>query len=285
MEHIDATVIDKIRKALINRYDRDQQIQQLIEEIGTEEGLSEQDLIVVYQAYLELKERMQYTANLVDLWNQIESVQERMSLLHTYDRLEADLWNHDIDIVDTAETSVSLSPVKVSPTVAIQDVVSDAEATKGIHDNEEDIDRDEVELEVVHQENYDDDVLPEDFGDEDFDDDDFEEDDDTASYYYKKQEDTRSNKERKDIEKQKKKIEKLLKKQMKHIKKEWAKISGTSKKDSKKNESKKKEKGKSDKDLKKCKKSKHVKETKNLLKAFDKKEKDLKKDKQSKKKK
>ena len=34
MEIIDTALIERIRKALIKRYDRDQQIQQMIEEIG-----------------------------------------------------------------------------------------------------------------------------------------------------------------------------------------------------------------------------------------------------------
>ena len=36
MELIDTVLIERIRKALIKRYDRDQQIQQMIEEIGAE---------------------------------------------------------------------------------------------------------------------------------------------------------------------------------------------------------------------------------------------------------
>lgn len=75
MELIDTMLIERIRKALIKRYDRDQQIQQMIEEIGAEEGLNESELAIVYQAYLEVKERVYYTSSLVDLWNQIEDVQ------------------------------------------------------------------------------------------------------------------------------------------------------------------------------------------------------------------
>ncbi len=92
MEIIDTALIERIRKALIKRYDRDQQIQQMIEEIGAEEGLNESELAIVYQAYLEVKERIYYTSSLVDLWNQIEEVQKRMSMLHTYDSLEQDLF-------------------------------------------------------------------------------------------------------------------------------------------------------------------------------------------------
>ena len=79
MEIIDTMLIERIRKALIKRYDRDQQIQQMIEEIGAEEGLNETELSIVYQAYLEVKERVYYTSSLVDLWNQIEDVQKRLS--------------------------------------------------------------------------------------------------------------------------------------------------------------------------------------------------------------
>ena len=94
MEIIDTALIERIRKALIKRYDRDQQIQQMIEEIGAEEGLNESELAIVYQAYLEVKERVYYTSSLVDLWNQIEEVQKRMSMLHTYDSLEEDLFGN-----------------------------------------------------------------------------------------------------------------------------------------------------------------------------------------------
>lgn len=113
MEYIETAVIDTIRDGLIHHYDKDQQMQQLIEEIGAEAGLSEQELAIVYQAYLEIKERMQYTANLVELWNQIEAVQHRMSLLHSYDNLEHDLLGDDMtetserntsDLVDIADT-------------------------------------------------------------------------------------------------------------------------------------------------------------------------------------
>ena len=35
---------------------------------------------------------MQYTANLMELWNQIEAVQDRMSMLNSYESLERDLF-------------------------------------------------------------------------------------------------------------------------------------------------------------------------------------------------
>lgn len=105
MEIIDTALIERIRKALIKRYDRDQQIQQMIEEIGAEEGLNETELAIVYQAYLEVKERIYYTSSLVDLWNQIEEVQKRMSMLHTYDSLEEDLFGDDKENIIISDES------------------------------------------------------------------------------------------------------------------------------------------------------------------------------------
>ena len=92
MERVSASLIEEIRSALVERYNRDQEIQQMIEEIGAEEGLNEKELFVIHQAYLEVKERMQYTANLMELWNQIEAVQDRMSMLNSYESLERDLF-------------------------------------------------------------------------------------------------------------------------------------------------------------------------------------------------
>lgn len=106
MELIDTVLIERIRKALIKRYDRDQQIQQMIEEIGAEEGLNESELAIVYQAYLEVKERVYYTSTLVDLWNQIEEVQKRISLLHTYESLEQDLFG---DVLGDDKEDIILS--------------------------------------------------------------------------------------------------------------------------------------------------------------------------------
>ena len=89
MERVSASLIEEIRSALVERYNRDQEIQQMIEEIGAEEGLNEKELFVIHQAYLEVKERMQYTANLMELWNQIEVVQDRMSMLNSYEAWNA----------------------------------------------------------------------------------------------------------------------------------------------------------------------------------------------------
>ena len=106
MELIDTALIERVRKALMKRYDRDQQIQQMIEEIGAEEGLNESELAIVYQAYLEVKERVYYTSTLVDLWNQIEEVQKRISLLHTYESLEQDLFG---DVLGDDKEDIILS--------------------------------------------------------------------------------------------------------------------------------------------------------------------------------
>ena len=55
MERVSASLIEEIRSALVERYNRDQEIQQMIEEIGAEEGLNEKELFVIHQAYLEVK--------------------------------------------------------------------------------------------------------------------------------------------------------------------------------------------------------------------------------------
>ena len=88
---VDAKLIQLIRQSLKEKYGQDQHIQQIIEEIGTDEGLTRDELQVVYQAYLEVKERLYYTSLLNNLWNQIEDIQDRMALLHVYESLEQDL--------------------------------------------------------------------------------------------------------------------------------------------------------------------------------------------------
>ena len=50
MERVSASLIEEIRSALVERYNRDQEIQQMIEEIGAEEGLNESEFAIVYQA-------------------------------------------------------------------------------------------------------------------------------------------------------------------------------------------------------------------------------------------
>lgn len=143
MEIIDTTLIERIRKALIKRYDRDQQIQQMIEEIGAEEGLNESELAIVYQAYLEVKERIYYTSSLVDLWNQIEEVQKRMSMLHTYDSLEEDLFGNvlgddqeDIIIADKSYLGKGAShnnDVYAMEQVQLSDIPAQHDSTVGMN--------------------------------------------------------------------------------------------------------------------------------------------------------
>ena len=143
MELIDTVLIERIRKALMKRYDRDQQIQQMIEEIGAEEGLNESELAIVYQAYLEVKERVYYTSTLVDLWNQIEEVQKRMSLLHTYESLEQDLFGdvlgddkEDIILSDTSYLGKGAShndDVYAMEQVQLSDVPVQHDSTVGMN--------------------------------------------------------------------------------------------------------------------------------------------------------
>lgn len=143
MEIIDTALIERIRKALIKRYDRDQQIQQMIEEIGAEEGLNESELAIVYQAYLEVKERVYYTSSLVDLWNQIEEVQKRMSMLHTYDSLEEDLFGNvlgdnqdDIIIADKSYLGKGAShnnDVYAMEQVQLSDIPAQHDSTVGMN--------------------------------------------------------------------------------------------------------------------------------------------------------
>ena len=110
MERVSASLIEEIRSALVERYNRDQEIQQMIEEIGAEEGLNEKELFVIRQAYLEVKERMQYTANLMELWNQIEAVQDRMSMLNSYESLERDLFG---DVLSFDKPRAMVRPIKI----------------------------------------------------------------------------------------------------------------------------------------------------------------------------
>ena len=143
MEIIDTALIERIRKALMKRYDRDQQIQQMIEEIGADEGLNESELAIVYQAYLEVKERVYYTSTLVDLWNQIEEVQNRMSLLHTYESLEQDLFGdvlgddkEDIILSDTSYLGKGAShnnDVYAMEQVQLSDVPVQHDSTVGMN--------------------------------------------------------------------------------------------------------------------------------------------------------
>jgi len=265
MERVSASLIEEVRNALVERYNRDQEIQQMIEEIGAEEGLNEKELSVIYQAYLEVKERMQYTANLMELWNQIEVVQDHMSMLNSYESLERDLFgdvlSFDKPMGYGASNQDNLDYAMEQ--VKLHDVDHDIEDI----DDESTLDRD------IHTS-----LDPYDM---------------VNSLLYSKQ-----STGDKDKTKQQKEIDKLIKKQLKRVEEEWAKLSGKKGKKDKKKKDKKKDKdtkkGKRDKQSKKeselvkeSKKSKKDKESKKSKKDKDskqsKKDKDAKKDKKAKK--
>ena len=261
MERVSASLIEEVRNALVERYNRDQEIQQMIEEIGAEEGLNEKELFVIYQAYLEVKERMQYTANLMELWNQIEAVQDRMSMLNSYESLERDLFgdvlSFDKPMGYGASNQDNLDYAMEQ--VKLHDVDHDIEDI----DDESTLDRD------IHTS-----LDPYDM---------------VNSLLYSKQ-----STGDKDKTKQQKEIDKLIKKQLKRVEEEWAKLSGKKDKKDKKKKDKDKKKDKKDKQSKKefelvkeSKKSKKDKESKKSKKDKDskkaKKDKDAKKDKKAKK--
>lgn len=261
MERVSASLIEEIRSALVERYNRDQEIQQMIEEIGAEEGLNEKELFVIHQAYLEVKERMQYTANLMELWNQIEAVQDRMGMLNSYESLERDLFGDVLsfdkpmgygasnqDNLDYAMEQVKLHDIDHD----IEDIDDESTLDRDIH----------TSLDLYDMVN---------------------------SLLYSKQ-----STGDKDKTKQQKEIDKLIKKQLKRVEEEWAKLSGKKNKKDKKKKDKDKKKDKKDKQSKKefelvkeSKKSKKDKESKKSKKDKDskksKKDKDAKKDKKAKK--
>ena len=261
MERVSASLIEEIRSALVERYNRDQEIQQMIEEIGAEEGLNEKELFVIHQAYLEVKERMQYTANLMELWNQIETVQDRMSMLNSYESLERDLFgdvlSFDKPMGYGASNQDNLDYAMEQ--VKLHDIDHDIEDI----DDESTLDRD------IHTS-----LDPYDM---------------VNSLLYSKQ-----STGDKDKTKQQKEIDKLIKKQLKRVEEEWAKLSGKKDKKDKKKKDKDKKKDKKDKQsnkefelVKESKKSKKNKESKKSKKDKDskkaKKDKDAKKDKKAKK--
>ena len=261
MERVSASLIEEIRSALVERYNRDQEIQQMIEEIGAEEGLNEKELFVIHQAYLEVKERMQYTANLMELWNQIEAVQDRMGMLNSYESLERDLFgdvlSFDKPMGYGASNQDNLDYAMEQ--VKLHDVDHDIEDI----DDESTLDRD------IHTS-----LDPYDM---------------VNSLLYSKQSTSD-----KDKTKQQKEIDKLIKKQLKRVEEEWAKLSGKKNKKDKKKKDKDKKKDKNDKQSKKefelvkeSKKSKKDKESKKSKKDKDskkaKKDKNAKKDKKAKK--
>ena len=254
MERVSASLIEEIRSALVERYNRDQEIQQMIEEIGAEEGLNEKELFVIRQAYLEVKERMQYTANLMELWNQIEAVQDRMSMLNSYESLERDLFgdvlSFDKPMGYGASNQDNLDYAMEQ--VKLHDVDHDIEDI----DDESTLDRD------IHTS-----LDPYDM---------------VNSLLYSKQ-----STGDKDKTKQQKEIDKLIKKQLKRVEEEWAKLSGKKNKKDKKKDKKDKQSKKEFEFVKESKKSKKDKESKKSKKDKDskkaKKDKDAKKDKKAKK--
>lgn len=292
MERVSASLIEEIRNALVERYNRDQEIQQMIEEIGAEEGLNEKELFVIHQAYLEVKERMQYTVNLMELWNQIETVQDRMSMLNSYESLERDLFGDVLSFDKPMGYGASN-----------QDNLDYAMEQIKLHD----VDRDLEDIDLAKEypiDNQDDVYVDEnptnkktissrdDINEDDFDDDDFDDEsvldrdirtsldpyDMVNSLLYSKQSGDDTTKT-----KQQKEIDKLIKKQLKRVEEEWAKLSGKNAKKDKKKKDKKK-----DKDTKKDKKDKQSKKESELVKESKKSKKDKeskksKKDKDSKK--
>ena len=312
MEIIDTALIERIRKALIKRYDRDQQIQQMIEEIGAEEGLNETELAIVYQAYLEVKERIYYTSSLVDLWNQIEEVQKRMSMLHTYDSLEEDLFgnvlgddkeniiisdgsylgkgaSHNNDVYAMEQVQLSDIPAQHDSTVGMNHIkLNELHSMGGLFTGSgessqheiSDLDEDIVEHMDVNPldgvESLEVHHLDEENKQKSLDDDVDEEQNDMSSIDpYTAVNALLFGKSGLDSDKANKKMEKLLKKQLKRVDDEWARINGT---DDTSKKSKDYKKFKEDKKSKGDKKSKEDKKSKD-----DKKSKEDKKDKKHKK--
>ena len=306
MERVSASLIEEIRSALVERYNRDQEIQQMIEEIGAEEGLNEKELFVIHQAYLEVKERMQYTANLMELWNQIETVQDRMSMLNSYESLERDLFgdvlsfdkpmgygasnqdnlNYAMEQIKLHDVDHNLEDIDLSKEYPIdnQDAVyfNEHSANKKTTSSRNDINDDDEENDFDDESPLDRDIRTS-----------LDPYDMVNSLLYSKQ-----STGDKDKTKQQKEIDKLIKKQLKRVEEEWAKLSGKKGKKDKKKKDKKKDKdtkkGKRDKQSKKeselvkeSKKSKKDKESKKSKKDKDskqsKKDKDAKKDKKAKK--
>lgn len=305
MERVSASLIEEIRSALIERYNRDQEIQQMIEEIGAEEGLNEKELSIIHQAYLEVKERMQYTANLIELWNQIEVVQDRMSMLNSYESLERDLFG-DVLSFDKPMGYGASNQDNLDYTmeqIKLHDIdhdLEDIDLSKEYPIDDQDYvyaDKNQIDTKTISSR---DDINDDEFDDEE---DDFDDEslldrdirtsldpyDMVNSLLYSKQ--SMSDKEK---SKQQKEIDKLIKKQLKRVEEEWAKLSGKKDKKDKKKKDKDKKKDKKDKQSKKefefvkeSKKSKKDKKSKKSKKDKDskkaKKDKDAKKDKKAKK--
>ena len=313
MEIIDTALIERIRKALIKRYDRDQQIQQMIEEIGAEEGLNETELAIVYQAYLEVKERIYYTSSLVDLWNQIEEVQKRMSMLHTYDSLEEDLFgnvlgddkediiisdgsylgkgaSHNNDVYAMEQVQLSDIPVQHDSTVGMNHIkLNELHSMGGLFTGSGESSQHEIsDLDEDIVEHMDVNPLE---GVESLEVHHMDEENMSSIDPYTAVNALLFGKSGLDSDKANKKMEKLLKKQLKRVDDEWARINGTDdtskkSKDLKKLKDDKKSKGdkkskedkkdKKDKKHKKSKEDKHSKSEDKLKKKKDKAEKKLK---------
>ena len=260
-----------------------QEIQQMIEEIGAEEGLNEKELSIIHQAYLEVKERMQYTANLIELWNQIEVVQDRMSMLNSYESLERDLFG-DVLSFDKPMGYGASNQDNLDYTmeqIKLHDIDHDLEDID--LSKEYPIDNQDAVYFNEHSANKKTTSSRNDVNDDDFDDEEDNFDDESLldrdirtsldpydmvnSLLYSKQ-----STGDKDKTKQQKEIDKLIKKQLKRVEEEWAKLSGKKdKKDKKKKDKdKNKKKDKKDKDKKKDKKSKKDKEAKKLEKSLKK---------------
>ncbi|WP_295231024.1 transcriptional regulator [Veillonella sp.] len=303
MEIIDTALIERIRKALIKRYDRDQQIQQMIEEIGAEEGLNETELAIVYQAYLEIKERIYYTSSLVDLWNQIEEVQKRMSMLHTYDSLEEDLFgnvlgddkediiisdgsylgkgaSHNNDVYAMEQVQLSDIPVQHDSTVGMNHIkLNELHSMGGLFTGSGESSQHEIsDLDEDIVEHMDVNPLE---GVESLEVHHMDEENMSSIDPYTAVNALLFGKSGLDSDKANKKMEKLLKKQLKRVDDEWARINGTDVKKSKdEKKSKEDKKSKGDKKSKEDKKSKDGKKSKEDKK--DKKHKKSKEDKHSK---
>ena len=229
MERVSASLIEEIRSALVERYNRDQEIQQMIEEIGAEEGLNKKELFVIHQAYLEVKERMQYTANLMELWNQIEVVQDRMSMLNSYESLERDLFGDVLSFDKPMGYGASN-----------QDNLDYAMEQVKLHDVDHDLE--DIDDESVLDKDVRTSLDPYDM---------------VNSLLYSKQ-----SMGDKDKTKQQKEIDKLIKKQLKRVEEEWAKLSGKKDKKDKKKKDKDAKKDKKAKKLEKALKKESKKSTK-----------------------
>ena len=234
---------------------------------------------------------MQYTANLMELWNQIEAVQDRMGMLNSYESLERDLFGDVLsfdkpmgygasnqDNLDYAMEQVKLHDVdhdiedidlsKEYP-IDNQDAVyfNEHSANKKTTSSRNDINDDDEENDFDDESPLDRDVRTS-----------LDPYDMVNSLLYSKQSGDDTTKT-----KQQKEIDKLIKKQLKRVEEEWAKLSGKNAKKDKKKKDKKK-----DKDTKKDKKDKQSKKESELVKESKKSKKDKeskksKKDKDSKK--